>query len=148
MATSVLTGAVVGLLRADATLTALVAARSVHADQEPPEALLPLVVVTDSEDKPAWQNDKARKEIHNLTVTIRAVESSTPGGRNPAEAIADRVETLLDWTDPAVSGVLPNGMLKFERCPRVRTPEPRRGPNDEIVVKVVITWEVHFERNL
>ena len=143
-ATTIAKGAIVTLLRQSATLTALVPLASIHADQNPPDAFLPLVVAEVHDADTIWQNQKDTQEKLRLRVTVRAAATTTPGARNPAEQIADAVEGVLNWADLALAKTAP---LAFLKTKRVSTIEKRTSKLGARVYRTVIEWYIEYEQD-
>lgn len=139
-------GLAVAALLADATVAGLVVAE-VYAGEVPSEFPVPFVVLRDEEEKPAWQHQKARTETHRVRCRSYAASGSVAGEDNPAEAIANACERVLDFNDivAQIAGAVPLVLLFEDRTRFVSQYPSKLG---ERVYVVELTWRVVFQRTL
>lgn len=115
---SAIDNAVVALLRADATLAALVP-DGVYVDEAPPAATRFVIVqIVDARDVATFDNPRAIEEV---TYMVKAVMLSSAGG-NPSAA-ADRIDAVLQDAALSVTGYSVVGVYRDPDAPRLRYTE-------------------------
>jgi hypothetical protein len=134
-------GAVVGMLRADAVLAALVGPGSVVGGEVPEEFPLPHVVIHDVEARREWITTAARVEEHKLTVRCFAAAATAVGQDNPADALALNVERVLNWQDLPIPGTTP---VSFVQTDHVLKVDRRRAGTKERVFECELKWDVRL----